>query len=55
MEQWKTSILIGIILIILAIAFAMIRKDFNIWIILIIILAVIDIIMGIARKIKEGK
>ena len=33
MEEWKKSVLIGVILIILAIAFAIVRKEFNIWII----------------------
>ena len=50
MEEWKKSILIGVILIILAIAFAILRKEINIWIILIIVLAVIDIIVGLMRK-----
>ncbi|MBP3790836.1 MAG: hypothetical protein ILA26_02280 [Methanobrevibacter sp.] len=50
MEEWKKSILIGAILIILAIAFAILRKEINIWIILIIVLAVIDIIVGLMRK-----
>ena len=50
MEEWKKSVLIGVILIILAIAFAIVRKEFNIWIILILILAVVDIIFGFMRK-----
>ena len=50
MEEWKKSVLIGVILIILAIAFAIVRKEVNIWIILIIILAVVDIIFGLMRK-----
>ena len=50
MEEWKKSVLIGVILIILAIAFAIARKEFNIWIILILILAVVDIIFGLMRK-----
>ena len=50
MEEWKKSVVIGIILIILAIAFAIVRKEINIWIILIIILAVVDIIFGMMRK-----
>ncbi len=50
MEEWKKSVLIGVILIILAIAFAIARKEFNIWIILILILAVVDIIFGFMRK-----
>lgn len=53
MEEWKKSVLIGAILLILAVIFAILRKEFNIWIILIILLAVIDIIFGILRKIKK--
>ena len=53
MEEWKKSVLIGATLLILAVIFAIIRKEFNIWIILIILLAVIDIIFGIIRKIKK--
>ena len=53
MEEWKKSVLIGAILLILAVIFAILRKEFNIWIILIILLAVIDIILGIIRKIKK--
>ena len=50
MEQWKQSTLTGAALIILAVIFAIIRKEINIWIILIIILAVVDIIFGLLRK-----
>ena len=50
MEEWKKSILIGAILIILAVAFAILRKEINIWIILILVLAVVDIIVGLMRK-----
>lgn len=50
MEEWKKSILIGAILIMLAIAFAILKNEINIWIILIIVLAVIDIIVGLMRK-----
>ncbi len=53
MEEWKKSVLIGVILLILAVAFAALRNEFNIWIILIIILAVVDIIFGLLRK-KKG-
>ena len=53
MEEWKKSVLIGTILLILAVIFAIIRNEFNIWIILIILLAVVDIIFGIIRKIKK--
>ena len=50
MEQWKLSVLTGVVLAILAILFAVIRKSISIWIILIIILAVIDIALGLYRK-----
>ena len=50
MEQWKMSILIGVALIILAVIFAILRKSISIWIVLIIILAVIDIALGLLRK-----
>jgi hypothetical protein len=53
MEQWKQSTLTGAALIILAAIFAAIRKEMNIWIILIILLGVVDIIFGLYRK-KEG-
>ena len=54
MEQWKQSVLIGVTLAILAVIFAVIRKEISIWIILIIILAIIDIAFGLLRKKKEG-
>ena len=44
------SILIGVALIILAVIFAILRKSISIWIVLIIILAVIDIALGLLRK-----
>lgn len=50
MEEWKQSVLIGAGLIILAIIFAMLRKEFGILIILVIILGVLDIIVGLYRK-----
>ena len=50
MEQWKMSILIGVALIILAIIFAIIRNGITIWTILIIILALVDIALGLYRK-----
>ena len=53
MEEWNKSVLIGAILLILAVIFAILRNEINIWIILIILLAVIDIIFGIVRKIKK--
>ena len=49
MEQWKMSILIGVALIILAIIFAILRT-ISIWIILIIILAIVDIALGLYTK-----
>ena len=52
MEQWKLSVLTGVVLAILAIMFAVIRKSISIWIILIIILAIIDIALGLYRKNK---
>lgn len=56
MEQWKMSTLTGIILIILAILFAMLTKNVSIWIILIIILGALDIALGLYRKIdKKGE
>jgi hypothetical protein len=50
MEQWKMSILIGVALIILAVIFAILRKGISIWIVLIIILAIVDIALGLVRK-----
>ena len=50
MEQWKLSVLTGAVLAILAIIFAINRKSISVWIILIIILAVIDIALGLYRK-----
>ena len=55
MEQWKLSVLTGVVLAILAVIFAAIRKQISIWIILIIILAAVDIAVGLLRKKKEGK
>lgn len=55
MEQWKLSVLTGVVLAILAVIFAIIRKEISIWIILIIILAAVDIAVGLLRKKKEGK
>ena len=49
MEEWQKLVLIGVILIILAAVFA-IFKGMNIWIVLIIILAVLDIAVGLYRK-----
>ena len=53
MEEWKKSVLIGAILLILAILFAILKNEINIWIIIIILLAVIDIILGVLRKTKK--
>ena len=52
MEEWKKVILIGVILIILAAAFAVLKKEINIWVILVIIVAILDIMVGILRKVK---
>ena len=54
MEQWKQSVLVGALLIILALAFSAARGEISIWMVLVIILGVIDIIFGLYRK-KEGK
>ncbi|WP_296883541.1 hypothetical protein [uncultured Methanobrevibacter sp.] len=50
MEQWKMSILTGAALLILAIIFAILRGGPSIWTALIVILAVIDIALGVYRK-----
>ena len=55
MEQWKVSILTGVILIILALLFSYARKGISIWMALVIALGFIDIIFGFYRKKKEGK
>ena len=55
MEQWKQSVLVGVFLIILALAFSAVRNEISIWMALVIILGVIDIIFGLYRKKKEGK
>ena len=52
MEEWKKLVYIGVILIILAIAFAIVKKSINIWTILIVVLAILDIAVGILRKMK---
>ncbi|WP_407423167.1 hypothetical protein [Methanobrevibacter sp.] len=49
MEEWQKLVIIGVILIILAALFA-ILKGMNIWIVVIIILAVLDIAVGLYRK-----
>ena len=49
MEEWQKLVLIGVILIILAALFA-IFKGVNVWTILIILLAVLDIAVGLYRK-----
>jgi uncharacterized membrane protein len=54
MEQWKLSVLTGVALIILALAFSAVRKKLSIWMILVIVLGVVDIIFGLYRK-KEGR
>lgn len=55
MEQWKQSVLTGVILIILALLFSYARKGMSIWMVLVILLGVADIIFGFYRKNKEGK
>lgn len=55
MEQWKQSVITGIILIILALAFSAARNEISIWMALVIILGVVDIIFGLYRKKNEGK
>lgn len=52
MEEWKKLVYIGVILIILAVAFAVLKKTISIWTILIIAVAILDIGVGILRKIK---
>ena len=54
MEQWKQSVLVGVFLIILALAFCAARGEISIWMVLVIALGVVDIIFGLYRK-KEGK
>ena len=54
MEQWKQSVIVGVFLIILALAFSAARKEMSILMILVIILGVVDIIFGFYRK-KLGK
>lgn len=49
MEEWKKIVLIGVILIILAALFS-IFKGITVWTVLIIILAVLDIAVGLYRK-----
>lgn len=53
MEQWKVSVLTGVVLIILALLFSYVRKNMSIWMVLVIILGVVDIIFGLYRKSKE--
>ena len=56
MEQWKFTIIIGIILVILGIIYGMLRNDItNTWILILILLGIADIAIGFYRKIKEGK
>ena len=55
MEQWKQSVLTGIILIILALIFSYARNGISIWMALVIILGFIDIVFGFYRKRKEEK
>lgn len=50
MEQWKISVLTGIALILLAIAFSIVRGEMSIWMILVIVLGFVDIVFGLYRK-----
>lgn len=52
MEQWKQSVLTGVALIILALLFSYARKEFSIWMALVVILGAVDIIFGLYRKTK---
>ena len=47
MEQWKQSVITGVFLVILALAFSAARGGISIW--------MIDIAFGLYRKKKEGK
>ncbi|MBR4447641.1 hypothetical protein [Methanobrevibacter sp.] len=55
MEQWKQSILVGVFLIILALAFSAARNEMSILMVFVIILGVVDIIFGLYRKKNEKK
>ena len=50
MEEWKKLALTGIILIVLAVAFGLLKKGSTIWVVLIIILGVVDIAVALLRK-----
>ncbi|WP_292753150.1 hypothetical protein [Methanobrevibacter sp.] len=50
MEEWKLSVLIGAGLIILALIFGLLRKEFSILIMLVIVLGAVDVIFGLYRK-----
>ena len=50
MEQWKMSVLTGIALIVLGIAFVILRGHLSIWLAIVIILGVVDIVVGLIRK-----
>lgn len=50
MEVWKLSILTGIGLIILGIAFIIIRGHISIWLAIVVILGIIDVVLGLVRK-----
>ena len=50
MEEWKQSVLIGAGLIILALIFAVLRKELSVLIMLVIVLGVVDVIFGLYRK-----
>lgn len=50
MEEWKKLALTGIILIVLAIAFGLLKKGSTIWVVLVILLGVADIAIALYRK-----
>lgn len=53
MEEWKKLVLVGFILIVLAVMFAIAKKGISIWTVLILIIAIADIILGLYRKKRE--
>lgn len=50
MEVWKMSVLMGIALIVLGIAFIIIRGHISIWLAIVVILGIIDVVLGLVRK-----
>lgn len=51
-DEWMKPTIVGIFLIVLAVMYAVAKNEFNIWIILIVILGAVDIALGILRKRK---